>query len=428
MATNRIDTEPNFLYPDPNIIRSKLGWDDVDLLENLFSNVIPSFEFSVTDFKNPTVRYSAPINPQFTFNVITGLNKSETSNNEILTSFDFSIQAADNIVETYTKSITPDFEFTIITGSDGSSSTTHNINTSFTYDIVQVTQENFISSSQKNVNPSFTYNISANVCAAAGTVLNTYCVGFDLYETRADGNCGTTEVLVAVNSTQCGYTPPPPPPKTATPGTGTRTDLTTASSVTFSITNNDSSSANITWEIREGSEFGTIRNSGTSSVGGFNGTTVSATGLSASTTYFLTNVVATASGKTASDPGIVRNITTSAAPPPPVPVSPSNVSFDISDNHCNYHYVNLTNSNNFSVTVEVRRAGQTWQTLANVGANFSGLILTPIVDSGSGPFASRTYEVRFTSTGGTSSGVSYTISYTTCSTNQGLIPGGGVNV
>ena len=419
MPTNRIDTEPNFIYPDPDIIRSKLNWDDVDLLENLVSRITASFEFLIDDFRNPFVQYVAPIIPQFTFNVITGLNKTQVSDNELLTSFEFSIATGDDILETYTKSVTPNFTFTVATGTDGSSSTTHDINTSFTFDITQQTQENFLSSSQKNVNTSFTYSASQSVCPVAGTVLNTYCVGFDLYETRADGNCGTTEVLVAVNSTTCGYTPPPPPPpKTANPTINIVS--TTENSVTFNITNNDASTATVNWGLAPPLSGSVPLNSG----GNTGNITIS--GLLSGKNY---SVLATAeaSGKTISDE-VFEPFTTDSPPQLPVPSSPTNVTFDILDNHCNYHYVSLTNPNNFTVTVEVRRSGQTWQTLNTVGANHTGLVFPAVADTGSGPFGNRTYEVRFTSAGGTSSAVSYTISYTSCSTNTSLIPADAVYV
>lgn len=55
-------------------------------------------------------------------------------------------------------------------------------------------------------------------CPAAGTVLDTFCIGVDLYEERADGNCGSTNVLVESNSTTCGYTPPVQPTTYTTTG------------------------------------------------------------------------------------------------------------------------------------------------------------------------------------------------------------------
>jgi hypothetical protein len=43
---------------------------------------------------------------------------------------------------------------------------------------------------------------------AAGTVLRTYCTGFDKYEERSDGNYGSTIVLAETNSGYCGYIAP----------------------------------------------------------------------------------------------------------------------------------------------------------------------------------------------------------------------------
>ena len=45
-----------------------------------------------------------------------------------------------------------------------------------------------------------------------GTLLNTFCKGYDQYGNYADGNGGSYEQLIETNSTICGYTPPPPPP------------------------------------------------------------------------------------------------------------------------------------------------------------------------------------------------------------------------
>jgi hypothetical protein len=41
-----------------------------------------------------------------------------------------------------------------------------------------------------------------------GTLLNTFCKGYDQYGNYADGNGGTYEELIQANSTICGYTPP----------------------------------------------------------------------------------------------------------------------------------------------------------------------------------------------------------------------------
>ena len=46
---------------------------------------------------------------------------------------------------------------------------------------------------------------------AKGTLLNTFCKGYNQYGKYADGNGGSYEQLIEVNSSTCGYTPPPPP-------------------------------------------------------------------------------------------------------------------------------------------------------------------------------------------------------------------------
>jgi hypothetical protein len=53
-----------------------------------------------------------------------------------------------------------------------------------------------------------------------GTLLNTFCKGYDQYGNYADGNGGSYEQLIEVNSSICGYTPPPPPPPNGGGGTG----------------------------------------------------------------------------------------------------------------------------------------------------------------------------------------------------------------
>lgn len=44
-------------------------------------------------------------------------------------------------------------------------------------------------------------------CPTAGTLLSTYCVGYDKYGTYADGVCGTYNALIQTNSPDCGYVP-----------------------------------------------------------------------------------------------------------------------------------------------------------------------------------------------------------------------------
>ena len=56
-------------------------------------------------------------------------------------------------------------------------------------------------------------------CEEAGVLQSTNCVGYDLYGTYTDGQCGTTNSLIETNSATCGYVPPAPPPTTPPPTT-----------------------------------------------------------------------------------------------------------------------------------------------------------------------------------------------------------------
>jgi hypothetical protein len=370
----------------------------------------------------------------------------------------------------------------------------------------------------RTISNDVTFTAQWTPCPAAGTVLSTFCSGTDLYEQRADGDCGSVNVLIESNSVQCGFTQALP-----TPTVNSGTISTTSNSISMIISNNNSNSvSNVTtqisisgepwiniatfsdsrnnisytisglnastpysWQLRNTTSTAGWSTSGTSTYGAttqapptptlsaptyqgsnigdntiqadynnpngvdttltvyilqngslvdtefaslsaFGSGSVTFQQLSAGTTYTL-EAYLSASGYNDGGPTIDTETTTAPAPPP-VPSQPTNVTFDILDNHCNYHYVSLTNPNNFGVTVEVRRAGQTWQTLNTVVANHTGLVFPAVADTSSGPFQTRTYEVRFTSAGGTTSAVSYTISYSSCSTNSGLIPGDAVYV
>jgi len=149
-------------------------------------------------------------------------------------------------------------------------------------------------------------------CPAAGTPAGSaYCVGFDLYQLKANGDCGTYEDLIEINSASCGYVGP----TTQTPSTGTGS--VTDSSVTFTVANNDSQQVNITWNIREGSQFGNVVRNGTLTnvgVGNFGLRNITGSSLNSNTIYYLTDVIATASGKLASAAGTVRSLVTDEAP------------------------------------------------------------------------------------------------------------------
>ena len=54
-------------------------------------------------------------------------------------------------------------------------------------------------------------------CETAGTLLSTNCVGYNLYGTYTDGQCGTYNQLIETNSATCGYVPPVPVPVPVAP-------------------------------------------------------------------------------------------------------------------------------------------------------------------------------------------------------------------
>jgi len=100
--------------------------------------------------------------------------------------------------------------------------------------------------------------------------------------------------------------------QTVTPSTSTVSR--THNTVTFNIQNNDALTASVAWEIRQSTTGGTTRNSGTATLNSGANTNVSASSLSENTTYWLTNVFATASGKDQSEKGTDRSQTTTCTP------------------------------------------------------------------------------------------------------------------
>lgn len=44
-------------------------------------------------------------------------------------------------------------------------------------------------------------------CPPSDTFLSSFCSGYDLYYTYANGSCGTYNTLIEINSATCGYTP-----------------------------------------------------------------------------------------------------------------------------------------------------------------------------------------------------------------------------
>lgn len=52
----------------------------------------------------------------------------------------------------------------------------------------------------------YNFSFSFNCCPANGTLLSTYCSGYDLYGTYADGSCGTYNGFISYRSIDCGHT------------------------------------------------------------------------------------------------------------------------------------------------------------------------------------------------------------------------------
>jgi hypothetical protein len=52
---------------------------------------------------------------------------------------------------------------------------------------------------------SNTISWSANPCASAGSLVDTYCSGTTLYGIYNDGSCGTYDDVIEINSLSCGY-------------------------------------------------------------------------------------------------------------------------------------------------------------------------------------------------------------------------------
>lgn len=108
------------------------------------------------------------------------------------------------------------------------------------------------------------------------------------------------------------------PEQTATPTTATSQFSDT--SVSFTITNNDSVEGIADWEIREGDTTGALVASNSEYIGPSSNTstrtiTVEATNLNSGTSYYLTNVYVTSTGKTKSSEATSRVLTTSVPDP-----------------------------------------------------------------------------------------------------------------
>jgi hypothetical protein len=110
--------------------------------------------------------------------------------------------------------------------------------------------------------------------------------------------------------------PPPGPNQTLTPVP--EIDSVTSQSAIFAFTNPEEVLMDVTWTVRQGTIDGTVI--GTGSVDGIlAGATAadSITELTAETTYWLTNVVGTVSGKDPSNPATALSFTTLEPPAPP---------------------------------------------------------------------------------------------------------------
>lgn len=190
--------------------------------------------------------------------------------------------------------------------------------------------------------------------------------------------------------------PTPPPLQTFTPTTSF--SGSTATSITFLISNTDDIAANIAWQIRQGSETGTIVAQATqtnvSSNGSFSAT---ATSIASSTTYFLVNVFATASGKTQSDEAVRRSGSTTAPPPPPQPTATPFFSNIVTGNTSISFRANLGNIETTLVTV-TRNGTQIFSQTLVPSTSFA-----TINDGGLASSTSFTYVITATATGKTAS-------------------------
>jgi len=126
-----------------------------------------------------------------------------------------------------------------------------------------------------SVSATINYSISKFDCPPAGQLQSTFCSGTTKYGVYTDGSCGTYNQVIETNSTDCGYVPTP---TTAVPTISNVNPSQT--SVSFNLTNNDSSTATIYYEIGDSSP-----DSASVSVGAGQTVSRSLSGLSACTAY-----------------------------------------------------------------------------------------------------------------------------------------------
>lgn len=100
--------------------------------------------------------------------------------------------------------------------------------------------------------------------------------------------------------------------RTAKPTAQANSNIAEENEVGFIITNTDADEASVTWEIATAASGGIVRASGTVTIAGNDGTANVGTSnnISASTTYYLRSVIATADGKAASEAADVVEQTT----------------------------------------------------------------------------------------------------------------------
>lgn len=195
-------------------------------------------------------------------------------------------------------------------------------------------------------------------------------------------------------------------PITATPTTSVGT--VTANTVNFNISNNDAATASITWQIRVGSETGSVIASNTVSVASGATIQASASGLSTGQTYWLTGVFATASGKQISAEATRRSATTTTTTTTttaaPQTAAPSFSNISSTTNSISFR---ANNNDSSSVTMSVTN-NTTGQFLFN--GTVAGNSFTSITNSGLSSSTTYTYQITVQASGKTSNNITQNIS------------------
>lgn len=217
-------------------------------------------------------------------------------------------------------------------------------------------------------------------CPASGTLLSTYCVGYDKYGTYANGSCGTYSQLIESNSADCGYI------QATTPAVAA--GVVTQNSVEFTITNNDEDTAVIYWQIRSGSSSGTVVANGYFQAYYNDYETVGYYSASANTTYYLTGVYAEVSGKFDSNmAGVISNTTAYGQVATPT----------VDAIFCEFSsptytlYVTVTNNDLYDTATIQVSAFSDFRNIAGSGSAGSGSNIDIVVASQSSSFAGTSY-------------------------------------